>query len=169
MPKRNKIIVLIITLILIIGIVLVAFWRYNKAEDATVKLDIPKTVKIGEMLDVPVKIDTAGKTINAAEVYLTFDPEAMKVESLSKENSVFELWITGEPKFSNEKGEISFAGGLPTPGFSGEGQIGSVKITLLRSGKQQIKFDSRTRALLNDGQGSALPLNLDTIVVKVGR
>lgn len=143
------------------------FYRTNFARRASITIKPSVNPKVNQNVELPVRIDTAGATINAAEIYLTFDPEAIKVESVSKDNSIFELWITDEPKFSNEKGEISFAGGLPTPGFKGKGEIGNIKFTPLRAGQTEINFDSKTRALLNDGKGTAISLNLPPIKFKV--
>ena len=123
--------------------------------------------EINKKISIPIEINTQDKTINAAEAYLTFDPKAIRVESVSKSDSFFTIWITDEPKFSNEKGEISFAGGLPNPGFKGKGVIGSVEITPLKTGWQTLTFDARTRLLLNDGLGTESPLEKELIRIKV--
>lgn len=107
---------------------------------------------------LPISVDTAGQTINAAEVYLSFDPKAVRIDSVSKEGSIFTFWITDEPKFSNALGVISFAGGLPTPGFRGTGTIGSIGYTLLKPGTVFLHFQPRSRVLLNDGKGTSFAL-----------
>ncbi len=128
---------------------------------------MPEKIASEEKIHIPIFINTQKYIINAAEIYLRFDPSELQVVSVSKENSFFQLWITGEPKFSNETGEISFAGGLPTPGFSGKGQVGAVEIVAKKPGRHQLSFDGRTRILLNDGLGTAIPLNLRPIKFKV--
>lgn len=144
------------------------FWRYNnRVRVATLTAEINSTPTLNQTLDLPIMIDTAGATINAAEIYLKFDPAAIRVEAVTKDNSFFQLWITDEPKFSNESGEISFAGGLPKPGFSGRGQIGSIKIIPLKTGQAEISFESKTRALLNDGKGTAIALELPPIQLEI--
>lgn len=143
------------------------FWRYNKVEEAAVGLDIPKMVQADSEIEIPVKINTGGDTINAAEVYLKFDPAELGVVSVSKEGSFFQLWITDEPKFDNDRGEISFAGGLPGPGFSGVGQIGRIKIKVKKQGDIKIEFDKKSRALLNDGLGTEIKLKLESVKIKV--
>lgn len=161
--------ILIITAIIALAIVGFGFWRYNKAEEATITLDGPKTSRVNEEIVIPVSIDTANKTVNAVEVYLKFDPVELEVVSLSKDNSFFSLWIKDQPAFSNESGEISFAGGLPTPGFNGISQIGAIRARPKKSGKIIIKFDQKSRALLNDGIGTEVPLRMDPISIKVGK
>jgi len=167
--SKFKIIVLIATILSIAVIILFAFWRYNKVREAEIVLEVPKTVKINQEIDVPLKINTAGQSINAAEVYLKFDPTELEVISLSKDSSFFTLWIKDQPVFSNEKGEISFAGGVPNPGFKGVGQIGGIKMKAKRVGTLTIEFDKKSRALLNDGSGTAIKLKLDPITIKAGK
>lgn len=162
----SRIIPLVIILLLMIGISLFAFWRYNKTKEAAIILEVPKTLVVNKETVVPVKIDTAGSSVNAAEVYLKFDPAELEVISVSKENSFFALWVTDSPAFSSEKGEISLAGGLPTPGFKGKGQIGSIKIKAKKKGNITIEFDKKSRALLNDGAGTEIKLKLDSIKIK---
>lgn len=164
--KIFKIISAIVAVLAIGIIIFLAFSRDNFAQKANISADLPDSINVNQTLTLPITINTAGATINTAEVYLTFDPKALKVESVSKDNSIFKLWVADEPKFSNEKGEISFAGGLPTPGFKGRGQIGSVKLTPLKAGRTEINFDSKTRALLNDGIGTEIKLKLDPIKIK---
>ena len=151
-----------------VGVSLFAFWRYNKAKEAMITLGAPKTVQVDQEFEIPVKIDTAGKNINAAEIYLEFDPSQLEVISVSKDNSFFTLWITDEPKFSNDRGDISFAGGLPSPGFTGIGQIGGIRIKAKKTGKITIEFDKKSRVLLNDGFGTKIKLKLDSVSIKSG-
>ena len=157
--KTLKIIIAVLAILVIAGIIFLVFSKLNFARKAEISADLPKLIKVNQAITLPIIIDTTGETINAAEIYLKFDSQAIKVESVSKDNSFFELWITDEPKFSNEKGEISFAGGLPTPGFKGKGEIGQIIFIPKKSGWTEISFDSKTRALLNDGKGTAIPLS----------
>jgi hypothetical protein len=167
--KIFKSICAVVAILAIGGIIFLAFSRHNFARKAESSATVPKGIKVNQELTLPVSIDTAGVTINAAEVYLKFDPTAIKVESVTKDNSIFQLWITDQPQFSNQSGDISFAGGLPTPGFSGKGQIGQVKIRPLKAGQVKIDFDGKSRALLNDGLGTAISLNLPTIKFTVDK
>lgn len=87
--------------------------------------------KIRDTFSVDVMINSDENYINAAQATIYFAPERLKVLDISKENSIFALWPQ-EPIFSNEKGEISFLGGLPSPGFLGkEGKV----VTLLFQAK----------------------------------
>ena len=112
---------------------------------------------------LPISLDTAGQTINAAEVFLSFDPQAVHIDSISKEASIFRFWITDEPSFSNATGTISFAGGLPTPGFRGVGTIGSIGYTVLKPNGATLHFQSKSRVLLNDGKGTSVALKQEDV------
>lgn len=161
--------ILIIVIILAMAMGIFELSRYqNISKSASIKAEMPKTLKINQEVNIPVKINTANQNINAAEVYLKFNPTDLEVISLSKDKSFFTLWIKDQPAFSNEKGEISFAGGLPNPGFKGDGQIGTIKLKVKKKGDVKIEFDQRSRALLNNGSGTEIKLQLDPIKFKVG-
>ena len=114
-------------------------------------------------LTVPIVIDTAGQTMNAAEVQLAFDPKLVEVVRVGKERSLFKIWIEGHPKFSNISGTISFAGGVMSPGFSGKAQIGTVTLRSKQALRTELRFAAGTQILLNDGKGTAVPLELKPI------
>ncbi len=152
-----------LTLLVLVTGLGVGYCFHHQAPKATITLRLPKHVKVNESVTVPVFIDTATSTINAAEIYLTFDPSKIKIEEVTKNESIFQLWITGQPSFSNSEGKIAFVGGLPTPGFKGQGTIGTIKLTPLTAGTNLIHFSSATRALLNDGLGTIMPLRLSPI------
>lgn len=73
---------------------------------------------VGNTFSVQVKLNSGGVAINAADGTLVFSPDKLEVRSISKTDSIFSLWIQ-EPVFSNSLGTINFAGGKPTPGFTG--------------------------------------------------
>ena len=74
------------------------------------------------------------------------------------------MWVK-EPIFNNQKGELSFVGGVPT-GFSGDnGQILKITFKAIGDGNTIIGFKDVFSVLLNDGSGTNInpwlkPLNL---------
>ena len=164
---KFKIIIWVIAVLAIVLAGCLFFSKLKQSKSASISFGSTRSVKLSEEQVIPIIIDTNGTAINAAEVYLKYNPDLVEVISVSKENSFFTLWITDSPTFSNEKGEISFAGGLPTPGFNGKGQIGSIKIKAKKLGQITFEFDSKTRALKNDGVGSQLNLKLAPLILKV--
>ena len=164
LTKRSK----ILAALIILGIVSVGlFWFRSRPYFATVYLLPPADLRLDTTVSLPLFVDTKDEVINAGEIYLSFDPKVIEIEAVSTEKSIFSLWITNQPAFSNERGEISFAGGLPTPGFHGQGQIGSVKVRLKKEGESRISFSDKTRFLKNDGKGTALPLRQNPVTLKI--
>jgi len=109
--------------------------------------------RVGETFSVTLFINTRGVSINASQAKIIFPPEKLKVINISKNGSIFTLWVQ-EPIFSNEKGEISFGGGLPSPGYIGE--AGKV-ITIFFQGKSEgeAKIDFKNEIITaNDPRGT---------------
>lgn len=99
-----------------------------------------------------VTVSSDGKSINAAEGELSFNPSELQVVSVNRVASVFNLWVT-EPAFSNSAGTISFSGGSPT-GYTGNGgTVFTVTFKSLRAGTPRINFSTGS-VLANDGKGT---------------
>lgn len=107
---------------------------------------------VDDNFSVELKLDTAGIPINAAESIIYFPTDKLEVLNISKDNSIFPLWPK-EPVFSNETGEISFIGGLPHPGFKGEGNIITINFKTKEEGAVNLSFDL-SRVLADDGKGT---------------
>lgn len=171
MAKKKYIIALGIIALLIVVIVGLIFLipkdKIVPANKALISLPVPAKINAGQKITVPIIIDTKGDNINAAEVYINFDPRLIRVDEITKDGSFFKIWIGDEPKYSNEKGEISFAGGLPKPGFTGKGQIGTITVTALKNQDAQLVFTPKTRILKNDGNATYVPLTIDPVNIKV--
>ena len=163
-PKPHIWLWLAILAVAVIGGIII-FSRKSSPKEASIGAPMP-VAETGHRVKLPIVINTAGQTINAAQIYLKFDPKVVQVESVSKEGSFFTLWVTDQPKFDNKSGHISFAGGIFTPGFHGQGQVGSVTLVAKSATKSQLTF-TNTQVLLNDGQGTAVPLKLDPIQVNI--
>lgn len=166
--KFSKQVVIIILIIVLVLCGSAFFFLRSRGEErkATVTLQVKEKLEVGKQVTVPLFIDTLQDTMNAAEVYITFNPAQIKVDSVSRDGSIFKIWIKDQPSFSNEKGEINFAGGLPKPGFKGVGQIGTVTLTLLQKTSAQLTFTEKTRILKNDGLGTFVPLRLDPVTIQ---
>ena len=111
------------------------------------------TYSVGATFDVGVKVNTDGKSINTAEATLTFDPTKIEISKISKTGSIFSLWVS-EPTFSNTDGVITFAGGKPSPGYTGSsGSLITVTFKGLTAGGTNINFSSAS-VLADDGLGT---------------
>jgi hypothetical protein len=106
----------------------------------------------GATFTVRVNVNSGGKSINAAEGSLSFNPSELSVVSANRSGSIFSLWVT-EPSFSNSAGTVSFSGGSPA-GYTGSGgNIMSVTFRAKGSGAAKVNF-SNGSVLANDGAGT---------------
>ena len=110
-------------------------------------------VSVGNIVSVNVLVATDGKSINNADATIQFPTDLLEVMSVTKGSSIFSLWVE-DPKFSNYNGTITFDGGLPSPGYSGQnGQVVSVVFKAKKTGVASIVFsDAAVRQ--NDGLGT---------------
>ena len=108
-------------------------------------VDPPQAVfKVGDEIEVAVKLKSE-RDVNAIEagVKIVEDENIIEVVDISKSDSLISLWIS-EPAFSKEEKLINFVGGIPNPGFNGEGNIFSVKLKAKKPGEVIIDFSSST-------------------------
>jgi len=127
---------------------------FNTVDAATLSfLPASPKVSVGDIVSVLVMVSTGGTAVNNAEGTILFPPDLLEVESINKSSSIFNLWIE-EPEFSNYSGKISWNGGLPNPGFSGDGgEIMSVTFRAKSAGTASVMF-SDPAVLANDGLGT---------------
>jgi hypothetical protein len=93
-----------------------------------------------------------GVGVNAADGELSFDPSLLAVQSVSKGNSVFNLW-TSNPSFSNTAGTVDYSGGSNDAYTGSSGDVLDVTFKVLATGSAAVKFSSAS-ALAADGQGT---------------
>ena len=112
-----------------------------------------KSVSVGDIVTLTVQVNSAGTAINNAEGVVSFSPSQLSVLSVSKNNSIFTLWIQ-EPTFSNSAGTVSFNGGVANPGYSGSGgALFTVTFQVLQPGTATISLQSAA-VRANDGLGT---------------
>ncbi len=107
---------------------------------------------VGKSFSVTVALNTEGKSVNAADGRLTFNPRELQVVQISRSSSIFNLW-TEEPSFSNAAGTISFGGGSPSGYKGGSGSILSITFRALGAGTPKVTFQSGS-VLAADGLGT---------------
>lgn len=107
----------------------------------------------GATFTVSVMLDSGGGIgVNAADGQLSFDPTLLSVTSISKDNSIFNLW-TSNPSFSNTAGTITYSGGSNNAYTGSAGDVIDINFKALAAGSANVKFTSAT-ALAADGQGT---------------
>lgn len=108
---------------------------------------------VGEPFSVTVYVGNASNAINAASGQLSFDNEHLKITGVSYSSSIFKIWAE-EPGFSNVAGTIHFSGGLPSPGFTGNGgSVFRINFQPIKEGSAAVNFLSGA-VLANDGNGT---------------
>lgn len=100
-----------------------------------------------------VYVSTGGLPINNAEATIHYPSDLMSVEAVTTAGSIFNIWVE-QPSFSNSAGTVTFNGGLPTPGYSGQaGQAIKVTFKARSVGTATISLGAPAiRA--NDGSGT---------------
>ncbi len=107
---------------------------------------------VGSPFSVSVILNTEGKSVNASDGQLSFNPRELQVVGVSRGSSIFNLW-TEEPTFSNSAGTVSFGGGSPSGYKGGGGTIISVTFKPLGAGTPKVTFKSGS-VLAADGMGT---------------
>ncbi|HUZ93069.1 MAG TPA: cohesin domain-containing protein, partial [Candidatus Paceibacterota bacterium] len=107
----------------------------------------------GSIFTASVMLDSGGGVgVNAADGDLAFDPSLLAVQSVSKANSVFNLWVA-DPTFSNTDGSVTFSGGSTSAYTGSSGDVIDITFKALKAGSADVKFTSGS-ALAADGQGT---------------
>ncbi len=132
----------------------------------------------GDMFVITVRVDTAAdECINASDIDISFPGNLVKVTAVSKGESLMTLWTDG-PLIENEKGKVSWSGGIPG-GYCGRvlgdpgktNILGKVVFSVLNPKDSNselpmlFSFSSSTKVLLNDGFGSVAPLTVKSATI----
>ncbi len=105
----------------------------------------------GQTFTTTVRVVPAGKSVNAVEATLKFDPALLSVVSVGKTGSAFSLW-TVEPTFSNSAGTVTFGGGSPAP-FSATSNLITITFRAVKEGSASVAFNNAS-VLAADGLGT---------------
>ena len=137
-----------------IGFIILLFLIFPYLSNAATLSISPNTgvYTAGKTFTVKLVVNTEGKSINAAEGSLKFNPQELSVVAIDKSSSIFNLWVA-EPTFSNSAGTISFSGGLPT-GYTGSvGNIFNITFRTTSASNGKLSFVNGS-VLANDGMGT---------------
>ncbi len=110
--------------------------------------------EIDQTVELPVRVNTLGQTINAAEIHIKFDPNEIEVKEIIKNGSIFQYWIDNYSEFNNTTGVVTLIGSLPSPGFKGSGLVAVIKALPKKEGTATIAVEKTTQVAINDGNGT---------------
>ncbi|MDP2638622.1 MAG: cohesin domain-containing protein [Candidatus Azambacteria bacterium] len=121
----------------------------------------------GDTFLANLKISTPDKSINVIDGTVIYDSKKLEIREISAGGSLLALWPK-PPVFSNEKGSLSFVGGV-SGGFQGEkGEVLKIIFLAKSEGEAKIDFLDGFSVFLNDGQGTSInpwlrPLSLNIL------
>ena len=118
--------------------------------------------RVGNNFTLQIKTDSLEQPINAIKGVLSYNKERVEIINVSKIGSIFNLWVE-EPQFSNVEGKLRFQGGVPKPGFIGNG--GTVLLVILRAktaGPTSLIWE-KGEVLAADGKGTNILSNLQNL------
>lgn len=98
--------------------------------------------EVGKTFTVSVMVDPGTDAVNTGDGALSYDTAKLTAVSVSKEGSVFNLWVT-EPALNAGAGTVTFAGGATTP-FSGSKRVVTVSFKAKAEGAATVKLDKGT-------------------------
>ncbi len=111
-------------------------------------------VQNGNVFDVNLKI-SSDKSINVINGTLIFDKSKLSVKAVKTDGSIFSVWQTS-PVFDNNKGTITFDGGVPGGFVGNAGEVLTITFVAKNSGAAKIDFQDIFSVYLNDGLGTEI-------------
>jgi hypothetical protein len=143
-------------LLLISGFAAVAFLCFGYAHHALaagLELNPPTgTYVVGSIVPVDVLVESDGSVINAVSGEVRYDSEFLQAVSVSRNNSIIDLWLE-EPSVTVNSGSVVFEGLILNPGFTGSGKAITINFKVLAPGRTTTTFVSGL-VLANDGFGT---------------
>ena len=122
---------------------------------------------VGARITVSVLVTSVEQAANAVSAAISFPKDKLEMVSVSKANSVVNLWVQ-EPSFSNEAGTVSFEGIVLNPGFRGtSGRVVDITLRVKAAGPATLSFASAS-VLANDGKGTNILSGLGSASFSLG-
>lgn len=114
-----------------------------------------RIVDLASQIPVKIIIDTGGEAVNAVEVKIKFDADAVEVKDVVTIGSICQEEYFLAKKIDNILGELDISCVRPSPGFSGgEGVIAELLLQPRKIGNFSLTFDDSTKTLADDGLGT---------------
>lgn len=147
--KTKKRIVRTITIVLL-GI----FCFIGNAQAASIFLSPSSGVyQINKNVTVTVFVSSPDQALNAVSGVLVFPTDKLEVVSITKTNSIINLWVQ-EPSYSNKSGTVNFEGIVLNPGYTGgNARVINITFKTKTAGTAALKL-SNAQILANDGTGT---------------
>jgi len=98
-----------------------------------------RLVTVGESFSSIIKINAESADVNAVEATVHFPKDMLQVASISKDNSIFDVWPI-EPVYSNEEGTIHFVGGTNSIFNGSSGTVLEITFVAKEIGAAQVSL-----------------------------
>ncbi len=136
------------------SVFLLSFCFVSMAHAATLSFEPQSSnISVGDIVSVKVFVNAGTSAVNVTEGSIEFPSDLLQVMSVNTNSSIFSLWVEN-PTFSNSAGTVTWNGGVPNPGFTGNGgEIMSVTFMAKKIGNASLLF-SNSAVLANDGLGT---------------
>lgn len=105
---------------------------------------------VSSPISVKVMVESSGQAINAIDSTIAYPADMLEAKSVLKSGSILALWPK-EPVFSGS--EVSFSGGVPSPGFTGTGSIITITFIAKKEGNAIVSI-AGGMVLAADGRGT---------------
>jgi len=129
--------------------------------------EVSAFVSVGDA--VPVQLEVSTKTaVNALGGTITFDPNILSVDSLTRSASIIDLW-SEEPVISNTEGSIRWSGGIinaDTKTSGAHGEIFTINFRAMKAGKLNLGL-TNGELLANNGEGTNVLSGNSTLTLYV--
>jgi len=112
----------------------------------------------GSTFQVPIILNTQGKSINAIEVHIKFNPNRLQVVTPVGQRSIVGLWVE-PPTYSNTLGTLTFVGTIPGGITTESGLIANITFKGITPGDTRLSITSGSQILANDGLGTPVVAN----------
>lgn len=125
---------------------------FTGTKPGTVTFNAPEKVLVNQPFKISVEMDTKKQNVNAAGIYLTFEPSKLKLVNIDTTKSFCQFYP--EKKYDNTLGKVTLACGSPHPGVNGKNTILTLEFMPVVIGKTIITFDPKSQLLLSNGKGT---------------
>jgi len=157
MPKIQKLKTIILLIIFVLFFAMPVFAAETFFDAKT------QEIKVNQLFEVGVFINTEEESINAIEGKITFPQDLLEIKKINDGNSIINFWIDPVKNcVSNgveKPNEICFSGITPGGYNDSRGLIFSITFLAKKEGSGAIEFNG-VKALRNDGKGTEAPLTI---------
>lgn len=124
----------------------------SETPPSILSIEVPELVPVGQPFDIKVVMNTQKNPVNAAGIYLKFDPTRFQVLDLDTKESFCQFYP--EKKYDNTMGQILLACGAPHPGYKGVNTLLKINLMPLVIGTSELVTLPQSQLLVSDGKGS---------------